>query len=224
MAAASGAFCDGPRPVADFMWLSVLRTAPSRNGLCDGRCPGYDAKEARKPAYDAIIPNSSRWARVNYGCWFYTALNASAHSGAFVNVGRSLRLETRCDVHDVLYKSRALQVAPEQQLPVHDQSRRQAVVHAREGARLRLDPDSKGHQLPQQQHEAKAVGRADSLRRGVCTPDLLRVCVRAGGRRREQRGVQVPVGGRAAVLRRRRAAAAGLAAGDRVVAFGGGAT
>lgn len=106
MAAASGAFCDGPRPVADFMWLSVLRTAPSRNGLCDGRCPGYDAKEARKPAYDAIIPNSSRWARVNYGCWFYTALNASAHSGAFVNVGRSLRLETRCDVHDVLYKSR----------------------------------------------------------------------------------------------------------------------
>ena len=34
------------------------------------------------------------------------AINASAHSGAYVNVGRSLRLRTRCEAHEVLYKSR----------------------------------------------------------------------------------------------------------------------
>lgn len=106
--AESGAFCDGGHKslVADFMWVGVLRMAPGTIGHCDGHCPGSVMNEAHSRAYDAIIPNSSKWPKVNYGCWFYTALDASDHSGAFVNVGRSLRLETRCDVHDVLYKSR----------------------------------------------------------------------------------------------------------------------
>ena len=104
-----GAFCDGgPSLVDDFMWVSVLRMAPGGQGVghCDGHCHGLTAREASSSTYDAIIPNSSRWSKVNYGCWFYMAINASAHSGAYVNVGRSLRLRTRCEAHEVLYKSR----------------------------------------------------------------------------------------------------------------------
>ena len=104
-----GAFCDGgPSLVDDFMWVSVLRMAPGGQGVghCDGHCHGFTAREASSSTYDAIIPNSSRWSKVNYGCWFYMAISASAHSGAYVNVGRSLRLRTRCEAHEVLYKSR----------------------------------------------------------------------------------------------------------------------
>ena len=102
------AFCDGASLVDDFTWVSVLRMAPGLQGVgnCDGHCHGFSKKEAASTIYDAIIPNSSRWSEVNYGCWFYMAENASAYSGAYVNVGRSLRLGGRCDAHAVLYKSR----------------------------------------------------------------------------------------------------------------------
>lgn len=65
----------------------------------------------------ALVPLTSRLAnlswsasvsvRANNSCWFFTANNASGFSKAYVNVGRSLRVNTRCDAHQLLYGSRA---------------------------------------------------------------------------------------------------------------------
>lgn len=80
---------------------------------CDGFCPGfgdpeggYDNLGRRIPAVNASLA-SGKHAPVNYGCWFYTAGNASRWSGAYVNVGRSLRVRSRCDVHALMYGSRS---------------------------------------------------------------------------------------------------------------------
>lgn len=100
-----------PVSAADHSWVGVLRAAPAcikwptlaaalraqQVPVCDGWCPGW-IEDVR--GYDQIYPAAdgrSLW--VNYGCWFYMSHNASAYSGAVVNVGRSLRVRTRCEVN-----------------------------------------------------------------------------------------------------------------------------
>ena len=104
--------------VADYAWVGVIRMAPvcQGSGSCDGLCEGWNGQ--RDPYYDhynitaravnAGLLNASvdvSSAPLNYGCWFYTFWNASAYSGAYVNVGRSLRVKGRCAVHLLLYGS-----------------------------------------------------------------------------------------------------------------------
>lgn len=94
-------------PVADMKWVGVIRMAPSGQGkeFCDGYCPGFGNEPfTSQLAYQKISPVA--WTQsINYGCWFYMAPNASAHSEAAVNVGKSIRFNTRCDAHTFFYNS-----------------------------------------------------------------------------------------------------------------------
>ena len=99
--------------VPDNSWVGVLRSAPAcikwaplaaalakqHVKLSDGWSTGWIMD---KRGYDSIMPAAnghSLW--VPYGCWFYMTPNASYYSNAWVHVGRSLRVEKRCDVHQV---------------------------------------------------------------------------------------------------------------------------
>ena len=106
--------CDGGM-VRDHAWVGVLRMAPAlqlplfgprpNHSLgCDGLCPGFGDWRG----YEQLTRerNESATASVNYGCWFFLAGNASGWSNAYVNVGRSLRMDSRCDTHGFLYGSR----------------------------------------------------------------------------------------------------------------------
>ena len=123
--------CDGPM-VHDHAWVGVMRMAPGRQqgsigisegapSSCDGLCHGFgdtagyaqlaSVHDELKPDFcpatgKGALRRCSPWAQVAYGCWFFVAPNASAQSHAYVNVGRSLRLDTRCDVHEALYGTR----------------------------------------------------------------------------------------------------------------------
>ena len=111
--------CDGPM-IRDHAWVGVLRMAPAlqprvraadRRPHCDGRCRGFGDKQAYE-RFESIWSqlrnaNVQNTDIVNYGCWFYTAPNASGWSAAYVNVGHSLRLRVRCDANEMLYGSRA---------------------------------------------------------------------------------------------------------------------
>ena len=115
-AAAAPVVCEGGTSnlVADHAWVGVLRMAPGCDNTCDGWCDVYDgrydelnitARAIVAGVLDASV-DASR-GHVNYGCWFYTMWNASAYSGAFVNVGRSLRVTHRCEVSALLYGTAA---------------------------------------------------------------------------------------------------------------------
>ena len=89
--------CDGPL-IPDFAWAGVVRMNPGNQEIhpgetrhCDGWCHGFGRDATDRRSYEHILPNISR-GKLNYGCWFYTAPNASGWSGAYVNVGRSLRV------------------------------------------------------------------------------------------------------------------------------------
>ena len=85
----------------DHAWIGVLRTAPAcsrhhNHFACDGFCrqpgaPGMEGDEEKMAIRDRL-----------YGCWFYTVWNASYASAAYVNVGKSLRVYSRCTVSRVL--------------------------------------------------------------------------------------------------------------------------
>ena len=98
--------CDGPL-IADYAYVGVIRMSPGlqadKGSHCDGLCQGHgDTKgysHLRLPPeaggdQSAASPARSITHRnpVNYGCWFFTSNNASGFSGAYVNVGRSLRV------------------------------------------------------------------------------------------------------------------------------------
>ena len=68
---------------------------------------GYDEFNitARAVAKGLVPPGTNgNTAKIGYGCWFYTAANATFWTGAaHVNVGRSLRGATRCQLNAFLY-------------------------------------------------------------------------------------------------------------------------
>jgi hypothetical protein len=106
--------CDG-LPAADHTWVGVVRKAPgcdknqvgdgwSRGWLTDNR--NYDELNISARAIAAgFIKESASGNRlhIGWGCWFYAMRNASGWSGAYVNVGRSLRVTTRCTANRILY-------------------------------------------------------------------------------------------------------------------------
>ena len=106
--------CDG-LPAADHTWVGVVRKAPgcdknqvgdgwSRGWLADNR--NYDELNISARAIAAgFIKESASGNRlhIGWGCWFYAMRNASGWSGAYVNVGRSLRVTTRCTANRILY-------------------------------------------------------------------------------------------------------------------------
>ena len=85
----------------DHAWIGVVRTAPgcsmhTNHFACDGYCrqpgaAGMDGADGKMAIRDR-----------GYGCWFYSVWNASYASSAAVNVGRSLRVHTRCAVSALL--------------------------------------------------------------------------------------------------------------------------
>ena len=94
-------------PVADMQWVGVLRMAPSGQGkgFCDGYCPGFGNEPVTSRVTYQKINSTAPSQSINYGCWFYMASNASEHSEAAINVGRSIRFNTRCDAHAFFYNS-----------------------------------------------------------------------------------------------------------------------
>ena len=105
--------------VPDYSWVSVVRRAPGcqavstcEGGPCVGAggvhsTMGYDEFNITARAVSkGLIPPGTQGnkAKVGYGCWFYTAANATFWTGAaHVNVGRSLRGLTRCQINAFLY-------------------------------------------------------------------------------------------------------------------------
>lgn len=139
----SGAICD-TWLAPDYSFIGVLRTAPgctkrTNHFACDGRCmqPGAagmagDDSHLTIRERGCVLPHIelatidvATRCRVRLwtccaadGCWFYTVSNASGNSRAVVNVGRSLRVPSRCWV------SRLLGIEPnrsaDDQLCVHE--------------------------------------------------------------------------------------------------------
>ena len=106
--------CDGPH-VADHAYVGVIRMSPGlqvgTSSHCDGLCEGHGDTRGYSHLRILLKNGSTMFGTsgtpVNYGCWFFTASNASGFSGAYVNVGKSLRVNTRCDAHEILYGSRS---------------------------------------------------------------------------------------------------------------------
>jgi hypothetical protein len=102
------------RLVADHDWVEVMRFATACSAAREGLSPGFKADCG--PEYVKMgrpeLSSCDKWgADVGYGCWFFfsspisafgVAINVSTGSGVAINVGRSLRVNTRAEASKAL--------------------------------------------------------------------------------------------------------------------------
>ena len=96
-------------PVPDHGWTGVIRNASQMQSPtnCDGMCTGFgDEPQKYRKAYAALLKQSVEEPLPStYGVWFYIHSRAVNESNAVVNVGRSFRSPSRCDVSRHFYNT-----------------------------------------------------------------------------------------------------------------------